>query len=99
MNQSPNRGADIMGEEKRGKITHLSLRKMKEQGEKIVALTAYDFPMARMEDDEGIELIEVAPGIDMEGQVLGQMAFRPIMRDVRPMSAHILTPAKERTGT
>ena len=34
---------------------------------------------------EGIELIEIAPGIDLETQVLGQMDFKPIIRNVRPM--------------
>jgi len=37
----------------------------------------------------GLELIEVAPGIDLEAQVLSQMQFRPIIRDVRPMPAHV----------
>ena len=35
--------------------------------------------------DAGLELIELAPGIDLETQVLGQMAFRPMVRDVKPM--------------
>ena len=34
---------------------------------------------------EGIELIEVAPGVDIERDVLARMSFRPIVRDVRPM--------------
>ncbi len=34
---------------------------------------------------EGLELIEVAPGIDLEKQVLAQMDFAPIMRQVRHM--------------
>ena len=29
----------------------------------------------------GVELIEVAPGIDIERDILGHMAFRPIVRD------------------
>ncbi|HET6426696.1 MAG TPA: CoA-transferase [Planctomycetaceae bacterium] len=35
----------------------------------------------------GWELIEIAPGIDLERDILGQMDFRPIVRDVKPMSA------------
>ena len=37
--------------------------------------------------DEGLELIEVAEGIDVQRQVLGQMEFEPIVRQVRPMPA------------
>jgi propionate CoA-transferase len=35
---------------------------------------------------EGIELIELAPGIDLERDVLAQMDFTPIVREVRTMS-------------
>jgi propionate CoA-transferase len=34
----------------------------------------------------GIELIEVAPGIDIDKQVIGVMGFSPIVREVRPMA-------------
>ena len=37
--------------------------------------------------DEGLELIEVAEGIDLERDVLGQMGFRPRIGPVRPMPA------------
>ena len=40
---------------------------------------------------DGMELIEVAPGMDIERDVLAQVAFRPIVRDVRPMPAHMFT--------
>ncbi len=36
---------------------------------------------------EGLELIEIAPGIDLASQVLDQMGFRPIVREVRTMPA------------
>jgi len=40
--------------------------------------------------DEGIALIEVAPGIDLEKDVLGQMEFRPtIATDLKEMSPDI----------
>jgi len=36
----------------------------------------------------GLELIEVAPGIDLKSQVLALMGFLPVIREVRPMPAH-----------
>lgn len=38
---------------------------------------------------DGLQLIEVAPGIDIDRDVLGQMNFRPIVGAVRQMPAHI----------
>ncbi len=37
---------------------------------------------------EGIELLEVAPGIDIETHILPLMDFRPVIREVRPMPRH-----------
>ncbi len=39
--------------------------------------------------EEGIELVEIAPGIDIQTQVLGLMDYRPIIREVRPMPGHL----------
>lgn len=41
---------------------------------------------------EGLELIEVAPGIDIERDVLAHLPWRPIVRDVRPMPASVFAP-------
>lgn len=41
------------------KVTTVKLIKKKEKGEKIVALTAYDFPTARILDEAGVDLILV----------------------------------------
>jgi propionate CoA-transferase len=38
---------------------------------------------------EGLELAEVAPGIDIDRDILGQMDFKPIVRDPKPMDARI----------
>lgn len=38
---------------------------------------------------EGLELIEIAPGIDLERDVLAHMDFKPVMKNVRPMDAGI----------
>ena len=37
--------------------------------------------------DDGLELIEVADGVDLEREVLGQMEFRPRIGAIRPMPA------------
>lgn len=37
----------------------------------------------------GLELIELAPGIDLQKQVLDLMEFKPIIHDIRPMPAHL----------
>ncbi len=39
--------------------------------------------------DEGLELIEIAPGIDLQRDVLDQMGFAPIIREVRPMPTRL----------
>ena len=41
---------------------------------------------------EGVELIEVAPGIDLERDILGQMDFRPIVREPKLMDARLFLP-------
>ena len=43
----------------------------------------------RLRPGEGVELCEVAPGIDIETQILQQMDFVPIMRDVKTMDPRI----------
>src|SRR5208282_4715524 len=42
-----------------------TIRAMKARGEKIAALTAYDFPMARLLDDAGIPFILVGDSLGM----------------------------------
>jgi propionate CoA-transferase len=41
---------------------------------------------------DGLELIEIAPGIDPEKDILPHMGFQPIMRDPRPMNPLIFKP-------
>ena len=44
---------------------------------------------------EGVELIEVAPGVNIERDILPYMAFRPIIRQPRLMDSNLFTPMEE----
>jgi 3-methyl-2-oxobutanoate hydroxymethyltransferase len=47
------------------KVTPQALREMKQRGEKIAALTAYDFPMAKLLDEVGIPVLLVGDSLGM----------------------------------
>ena len=42
--------------------------------------------------DQGVELTEVAPGIDLEKDILALMDFKPIMKNIKPMDSRIFMP-------
>lgn len=42
---------------------------------------------------EGVELIEIAPGVDLEKDILQQMDFKPLIKNIRPMDERIFKPA------
>jgi propionate CoA-transferase len=42
--------------------------------------------------EEGIELIEYAPGIDIERDILPLMQFKPVIKNPKPMDARIFAP-------
>jgi len=44
--------------------------------------------------DNTLELIEIAPGIDLEEQVLKLMPFKPVIRSVGLMPSHVFEPPK-----
>jgi propionate CoA-transferase len=41
--------------------------------------------------EEGLELTEIAPGVDLERDVLAHMAFKPIIRDLKTMDPGIFS--------
>ncbi|MHB8094525.1 MAG: 3-methyl-2-oxobutanoate hydroxymethyltransferase [Candidatus Aminicenantales bacterium] len=68
-----------MIEHKPEKITPPSLRAMKEAGERIVVLTAYDFPTAGILDDSGVDVVLVGDSLGMV--VLGYESTIPVTMD------------------
>ena len=42
---------------------------------------------------EGVELMEIAPGVDLQKDILDQMDFKPIMKDVKTMDERIFRDA------
>jgi 3-methyl-2-oxobutanoate hydroxymethyltransferase len=61
------------------KVTTSTLFKMKQEGKKITALTAYDFPFARMLDEAGIDIILVGDSLGMVVQ--GKETTLPVTMD------------------
>ncbi|MGM0484565.1 MAG: 3-methyl-2-oxobutanoate hydroxymethyltransferase, partial [Candidatus Krumholzibacteriota bacterium] len=65
----------------RNKVTSRTLRKMKKKGEKIAAITSYDYLSTRMIDDTGIDFILVGDSLGMV--VMGYQNTLPVtMEDV-----------------
>lgn len=70
------------------RVEHLSFSasRSREVGQEVLYVTERAvFKLVK----EGIQLVEVAPGIDLETQVLARMDFRPVIRQVRPMPLSI----------
>jgi len=61
------------------KVTLTTLNKMKKDGEKIVALTAYDYPFAQMVDESGVHMILVGDSLGMVVQ--GHSSTLPVTMD------------------
>ncbi|MGH7406277.1 MAG: 3-methyl-2-oxobutanoate hydroxymethyltransferase [Candidatus Methylomirabilales bacterium] len=58
------------------RVTTVTLREMKDRGERISMLTAYDYPIARLLDETGIEVILVGDSLAMVG--LGYETTLPV---------------------
>ncbi len=62
-----------------GSVTIPQLLQRKQQGEKITMLTAYDYPMAKLLDEAGVEIILVGDSLGMV--VLGYETTAPVTMD------------------
>lgn len=60
-------------------VTLTTLYNMKKKGEKIVALTAYDYPFAKIVDESGIHIILVGDSLGMVVQ--GEASTLPVTMD------------------
>ena len=65
-------------------VKHISFSgaRAREQGQKVMYITERAVFELRA---DGIELTEVAPGVDVQRDVLDRMDFRPLLRDPKPM--------------
>src|ERR1700720_1489835 len=71
-------------------MTAENIRAMKARGEKIAALTAYDFPMARLLDEAGLPLLLVGDSLGMV--VLGYEDTRQVT--IAEMEHHVRAVAR-----
>ncbi len=77
----------------RKKITISSMFAMKEKKEKIVALTAYDYPFAKMVDESGIHMILVGDSLGM--MVQGESTTLPVTMDQAIYHTRIVSKAAQ----
>jgi len=68
--------------ERVGQVTFNAARAL-ERGQDVLYVTerAVFRPTA-----DGLELVEIAPGVDLDRDILSQMGFPPILRNPRPMA-------------
>ncbi|MEG6570167.1 3-methyl-2-oxobutanoate hydroxymethyltransferase [Thermoanaerobacterium thermosaccharolyticum] len=76
------------------KVTVSTLRKYKSEGKKITALTAYDFPTAKILDECGVDMILVGDSLGMA--VLGYESTIPVTMDYMVHHTKAVTKAATR---
>ncbi len=79
---------------KPARITVPGFRSMKGEGRKIVVLTAYDYPTARLLDESGVDVILVGDSLSMVVQ--GRETTLPVTLDEMIYHAEIVGRAVER---
>ena len=62
------------------KITTSTLMKMKQDGKRITALTAYDYPFGLMADEAGVDIVLVGDSLGMVVQ--GQSSTLPVSIEI-----------------
>jgi 3-methyl-2-oxobutanoate hydroxymethyltransferase len=76
------------------KVTILEVQAMKDRGEKIVMLTAYDYPSALMADESGVDMILVG---DSAGTVIqGEGTTLPVTMEQMLYHTRIVSKARKR---
>lgn len=78
----------------RKKVNVLTLKSMKERGEKVVYLTSYDYPFALLTDRAGVDMILVGDSLAMT--VLGHSTTLPVTMDEMISHAKAVTRAVKR---
>ena len=68
-----------------------SARRARQVGQEVLYVT--ERAVFRM-NENGLELTEVAPGIDVEREVLALMNFRPAIHELKTMPAHVFAPGR-----
>ncbi|MBX6377382.1 MAG: 3-methyl-2-oxobutanoate hydroxymethyltransferase [Clostridia bacterium] len=75
------------------RVTVQTLRQKKERGERVVMLTAYDYPMARLFDEAGVDVLLVGDSLGMA--VLGYDSTLPVtMEDMLRHTAAVARAAR-----
>lgn len=68
-----------MAADDKSKVTILTLRKRKKKGDKVVCVTAYDYPQAHIADSSGVDVILVGDSLGMT--TLGYKTTIPVSMD------------------